>query len=195
MRARRGRNSGAGRRRWEHLCFRDPSGIAAIGIDRCEPVISRLRGCPPAAAQGRTPPVKHSRDDPVAVAAESRPLRLLGEGWRPAVVGTGGIQEDRVPGASDRYFDGPPRRLRRRERIHAPYRRPLPECPGLSPSGLRRAAVFAARTIVEPLDDSRLPQPQLADCDDRRELLPVTARVDSAASGLDEACRCDADHA
>ena len=90
-----------------------------------------------------------------------------------------------------------PRRTRSKtsHRAHAPYRRPLPECPGLSPSGLRRAAVFAARTIVEPLDDSRLPQPQLADCDDRRELLPVTARVDSAASGLDEACRCDADHA
>src|SRR6202008_4846727 len=28
--------------------------------------------------------------------------RLQGEGWRPAVLGTGGIQEDRMPGASDR---------------------------------------------------------------------------------------------
>jgi hypothetical protein len=26
---------------------------------------------------------------------------LQEEGWRPAVLGTGGIQEDRMPGASD----------------------------------------------------------------------------------------------
>lgn len=31
--------------------------------------------------------------------------RMVSQGWRPAVVGTGGIQEDRVPGASDRNTD------------------------------------------------------------------------------------------
>jgi len=43
------------------------------------------------------------RDGGIARCAGCNPTFPMGRGWRPAVVGTGGIQEDRVPGASDRY--------------------------------------------------------------------------------------------
>ena len=77
--------------------------------------MSRLRGRAPAAIHGRTSQEKHGFDDPVSDSPENtRMARLrgyrggrdavgMGRGWRPAVVGTGGIQEDRVPGASERW--------------------------------------------------------------------------------------------
>lgn len=72
------------RRRWHGMCTIFLALPPTHGV--CEHVDSRNSGAGSASVGGRT-------------TAGRGEVFLQGRGWRPAVVGTGGIQEDRVPGA------------------------------------------------------------------------------------------------
>lgn len=65
-----------------------------------------------------------------------------GRGWRPAVVGTGGIQEDRVPGASERW----PRRAATCRNLRGYARCAFREMPG-GPCAPRLSFGTASRRV------------------------------------------------
>jgi hypothetical protein len=76
------------------------------GVPCCGPGVVHSRPSSRASRERR----RHDSTTRFRKHAVSRPcgdaeagLGLAGRGWRPAVVGTGGIQEDRLPGASDWY--------------------------------------------------------------------------------------------